>query len=133
VAYGEMQRIIAEEEPERPSTRLKKMAANRSRSEVVAHRSSLATDLDWVVMKCLEKDRNRRYQTASGLAVDAAAYLNDEPIAARPPSVAYRFQKFARRNKLQLASALVIACVLLVATAVSVWQAIRAGCERQTA
>ena len=56
-------------------------------------------ELDWIVMKTLEKDRNRRYETANGLAADVQRYLNDEPVQACPPSAAYRFRKFARRNK----------------------------------
>jgi serine/threonine protein kinase len=114
VAYGEMQRIIVEEEPERPSTRLKKRAIAGSVSPLVTRHSSLATDLDWIVMKCLEKDRNRRYETATGLAGDIEAHLNAEPVIARPPSTAYRFQKFVRRNRTaSTAVALVTLAVLL--------------------
>jgi serine/threonine protein kinase/tetratricopeptide (TPR) repeat protein len=114
VAYGEMQRIIAEEEPERPSTRLKKRALTGSAFELGSRHSSLATDLDWIVMKCLEKDRNRRYDTANALGGDIQAHLNDEPVVARPPSMAYRFQKFVRRNRTgSIAVALVTVTVLL--------------------
>jgi eukaryotic-like serine/threonine-protein kinase len=126
VAYGEMQRIIAEEEPERPSTRLKKRAIAVSVSPLVTRHSLLATDLDWIVMKCLEKDRNRRYETATGLAGDIQAHLNDEPVVARPPSATYRLQKFVRRNKLEFTAATLVLIVLIVAVAVSSWQAVRA-------
>ena len=61
-------------------------------------------DLDWIVMKCLEKDRTRRYDTANGLAADLKRHLNDEPVIARPPSTAYRFQKLVRRNKFAFAA-----------------------------
>jgi serine/threonine protein kinase len=77
VAYAEMQRIIAEEEPERPSTRLRKKAATGSQTPLVTRHSSLATDLDWIVMKCLEKDRNRRYETANGLGADIRRHLSN--------------------------------------------------------
>src|SRR6187401_3668535 len=77
-------------------------------------------------MKTLEKDRNRRYETANGFAADVQRYLNDDPVQACPPSAGYRFRKFARRNKRILATAGVIALALLVGTAVSTWQAFRA-------
>src|SRR5262245_41987812 len=79
VAYAEMQRIILEEEPERPSTRIKEAAVTDSAAPIAPRPSSLATDLDWVVMKCLEKDRNRRYETANGLAADLQLHLKNEP------------------------------------------------------
>ncbi len=126
VAYGEMQRIIVEEEPERPSTRLKKRAIAGSVSPLVTRHSPLATDLDWIAMKCLEKDRNRRYETASGLAADIQAHLNDEPVLARPPSATYRLQKFVHRNKLEFAAATFAVVILILAVAVSSWQAVRA-------
>ena len=124
VAYAEMQRIIAEEEPERPSTRLRKKAV--AKSEVPNPKSEIDTDLDWIVMKCLEKDRSRRYETANGLTADLQAHLSNEPVLARPPSAAYRFQKFIRRNKLQFATAATIVLVLIAASAVSIRQALRA-------
>src|SRR5262249_51116975 len=88
-------------------------------------------ELDWIVMKALEKDRNRRYETASGLAADLRRYLDDEPVQAGPPSAAYRFRKFAPRNKVALAmaavvsAALVLAAVGLAISAVTVWRANR--------
>jgi len=83
-------------------------------------------DLDWIVMKALEKDRARRYETANGLARDIERHLSEEPIVARPPSGAYRFQKLVRRNKLAFAAAALIAAVLVAATGVSARQAVRA-------
>ncbi len=124
VAYGEMQRIIMEEEPERPSTRSRKRASPKS--QIASPKSQIDADLDWIVMKCLEKDRDRRYETANSLAADLQRHLNDEPIVARPPSVGYRFQKFAQRNKAAFAAVGVIAAVLVSAAVLSTWQAIRA-------
>src|SRR5438132_5432545 len=83
-------------------------------------------ELDWIVMKTLEKDRNRRYETANGFAADVQRYLNDEPVQACPPSALYGFRKLARRNKRLLAPAGVIALALVLGTAISTWQAIRA-------
>jgi len=133
LAYREMQRIIVEEEPERPSTRLKKKGLTGSATPLATRHSSLATDLDWIVMKCLEKDRSRRYETANGLAADIQRYLNTEPIIARPPSAAYRVQKFVRRNKLQVTAAAAVALALLLGTFISAWQAHRAASERTRA
>jgi hypothetical protein len=86
----------------------------------------LKGDLDWIVMKCLEKDRTRRYETANGLAADLKRHLNNEPVVARPPSAAYKFQKAFRRNKLVFTAATAVVAALLVGISVSVWQAARA-------
>jgi eukaryotic-like serine/threonine-protein kinase len=91
VAFDETLRIIREEEPSKPSTRLSTadllptIAANRNIAPSQLRRQ-MSGDLDWIVMRCLEKDRNRRYETASGLEMDLRRYLADEPVAARPPS-----------------------------------------------
>jgi serine/threonine protein kinase len=108
--FDEMQRIIREEEPRRPSALVSTLDA-AARSTVADHRGSephklshsLSGELDWIVMKCLEKDRNRRYETASSLARDIERYLQDEPVQACPPSAAYRLKKFFRRNKIAAA------------------------------
>src|SRR6185503_10308603 len=71
-------------------------------------------DLDWLVMKCLEKDRTRRYETASALAMDLQRHLNDEPVVARPPGTFYRFQKLARRNKLAFGAVAAVATALVL-------------------
>jgi tetratricopeptide (TPR) repeat protein len=84
-------------------------------------------ELDWIVMKCLEKDRTRRYETASGLAADVRRYLDDEPVQACPPSAWYRFGKFARRNRAALTTAALVGLALVAGTTVSVWQAVRAA------
>jgi WD40 repeat protein/serine/threonine protein kinase/tetratricopeptide (TPR) repeat protein len=127
----EMLRVIREQEPTRPSTKLSTveglptLAANRG-TESAKLAKLVRGELDWIVMKALEKDRNRRYETANGLAMDVQRYLADEPVAAGPPSAAYRLRKFARRNKRMLATIGVIALALVVGTAISTWQAIRA-------
>jgi tetratricopeptide (TPR) repeat protein len=83
-------------------------------------------DLDWIVMKCLEKDRSRRYDTANGLAADLNRHLNNEPVIARPPSAAYKLQKAWRRNKLAFTAAAAVLCALILGVLVSTWQAVRA-------
>jgi tetratricopeptide (TPR) repeat protein len=118
-SYQEMQRIILEEEPERPSTRLRQKSSQASTSRLVTSHYSLSTDLDWIVMKCLEKDRARRYETANGLGADLKRHLDNEPVVARPPSNLYRFQKLVRRNKLAFAAGTAVAAALLVGLAVS--------------
>jgi WD40 repeat protein len=87
---------------------------------------SLRADLDWIVMKCLDKDRTRRYETANGLARDIERHLNNEPVAARSPSMRYRLHKSFRRNKLVFTSAGVVGLALVLGVLVSSWQAIRA-------
>ena len=132
-SYNEMQRIILEEEPERPSTRLSTLrgeqrsavARNRGGSELTLGRA-FPGDLDWIVMKCLEKDRVRRYETANGLARDLQRHLNNEPVVARPPSGAYRVRKFVRRNRATVTAAALVVAALVLGTFVSTWQAIRA-------
>src|SRR5207302_9269100 len=127
----EMLRVIREQEPTKPSAKLSTaeglptLAANRG-TEPAKLTKLVRGELDWIVMKTLEKDRNRRYETAKDFAADVQRYLNDEPVQACPPSAAYRFRKFARRNKRILATAGVIVMALVLGTAVSTWQAIRA-------
>jgi serine/threonine protein kinase/tetratricopeptide (TPR) repeat protein len=135
VAAGldEMRRIIREQEPVRPSTRLSTLA-DPERTTVAKRRGAdppqlihlLRGDLDWIVMKAIEKDRTRRYETANGVADDILRHLSNEPVAARPPNRLYRLQKLVRRNKLVFVAAALIAAVLVAATGVSVWQAVRA-------
>ena len=115
-SYEEIRRIIREEEPARPSNRISTLG--QAASTVSTNRKSdpkrlsqlFSGELDWIVMKCLEKDRNRRYETASALAADAQHYLHDEPVLACPPSAWYRLRKFTRRKK---AALLMAACVFL--------------------
>src|SRR5262249_8514903 len=119
-AYDEIRRIIREEDPPRPSTRLSTTADLRSIAtsrglEPKKLSGLLRGEPDWIVMKCLDKDRNRRYETANALARDIERYLHDEPVEARPPSAAYRFCKFARRNKMALGMAAALAFAVLLA------------------
>ncbi len=122
-AWQEMLRLIKEEEPPRPSTRLSSadtlasVAASRQ-SEPAKLTRLVRGELDWIVLKALEKDRRRRYETATGFAADVQRYLADEPVQACPPSTAYRFGKFARRNKLGLATASLLSATLLAAVVV---------------
>jgi WD40 repeat protein/serine/threonine protein kinase len=125
----EMRRTIREKEPARPSTRVSTMLA-ADLNEVAKHRqtegaklaSSLRGDLDWIVMKCLEKDRTRRYETSIALAQDIGRHLNLEPVLARPPSQLYRFHKLVRRNKLAVAAVAAILATLVLGVITSTWQ-----------
>jgi WD40 repeat protein/serine/threonine protein kinase/tetratricopeptide (TPR) repeat protein len=123
VGYDEMRRIIREEEPARPSTRLSTLgpaagtvSANR-KSDPGRLRQLFRGELDWIVMKALEKDRNRRYESASAFAADVQRYLHDEQVLACPPSAWYRFRKFARRNKAGVLAATSVALGVLLAVA----------------
>jgi WD40 repeat protein len=130
----ECRRTIRETEPARPSPRLSSMPA----AELTATAGGRCTDpprlvsllrgdLDWIVMKCLEKDRRRRYDSANALAEDVRHYLEDEPVLARPPSRLYRTRKFVRRNRLTVGAAVFTALILVVSAGVSTWQAVRAS------
>jgi eukaryotic-like serine/threonine-protein kinase len=148
-AFDEMLRIIREEEPETVSARLAKTKSSRhaprdeaqrkpvrgthavGRRDVptgLLSRSERATvsELDWIVMKALEKDRSRRYESASAFAADVQRYLDGEPVLACPPTALYRFQKFAKKHKPALATAALFAACLLLGTTISLWQALRA-------
>src|SRR6185436_17719423 len=114
-SYDELRRIIREEEPPRPSARISTLAADLATTvaehrRTDAHRLSqiVRGELDWIVMKALDKDRNRRYETPNSLARDVERYLNDEPVQACPPSAAYRLRKFIRRNKIAAAFVLLL-------------------------
>jgi serine/threonine protein kinase/WD40 repeat protein len=150
----EMRRTIREKEPLRPSTRLtlELKAEPAKGSKRVTERDSpekksptesgestperllqkrqlinlLRGDLDWIVMKCLEKDRTRRYETANGLAMDLQRHLKSEPVTARPPSSLYRFQKLVRRNKILFAAIAAVGVALVLGTVGSTWEAIQA-------
>ena len=138
----EMRRIIREQEPARPSTRLSTLLAadltHRGQAPSAPNRParciSLRGDLDWIVMKALEKDRTRRYDTANGLAMDIQRHLNCEPVVARPPSRLYEFQKTVRRHTFGFAAGAALILVLTLGGLVSTWQAVRAmRAERKTA
>jgi serine/threonine protein kinase len=125
-----MRQMIQEVEPPTPSIRLRRIVAENpaGQAHVLVER-----DLDSIVMKCLEKDRSRRYGTAQQLGEDLHRYLNHEPITARPQSVAYRFQKAFRRHRTAFATATAILLVVVVGSIVSVWQALRATRAEQSA
>jgi serine/threonine protein kinase/tetratricopeptide (TPR) repeat protein len=132
VGYDEMRRIIREEEPPKPSTRISTLG--QASTTISAQRKSdpkrlsqlFRGELDWIVMKALEKDRNRRYETASAFVADVQRYLADEPVQACPPSVSYRLRKFVRRNRGPvLAASLVLLALIggIVGTTVSMIRA----------
>ena len=128
-----MRRIIRTAEPPRPSNRLGRLTAEeitelsaRRHASVPELTGAVRGDLDWIVMKCREKDRMRRYDTASNLAADVQHHLDHEPIAARPPARLYRFRKFVQRNKGAFAALTAITLVLCAGVVVSVNQALRA-------
>ena len=131
-AFDEMRRMIREDEPQKPSTRLSSLGEMLSTTSV--KRSSdprrlnrvVRGELDWIAMKALEKDRKRRYETANDFAADVMRYLGDKPVEACPPSVRYRFSKYTRRHRAALTTVVLVAVALVAATAVSVGQAIRA-------
>jgi tetratricopeptide (TPR) repeat protein len=137
-AFTEMIRIIQEEEPAKPSTRLStedslpSLAALRQ-IEPKQLMALLRGELDWVVMKCLEKQRERRYETASGLARDVQRYLADEVVEARPPSAGYRLKKFVRRHKGQVIAASLVLVALLAGIAGTTWGLIEAKKQEQFA
>ncbi|MBI3464967.1 MAG: protein kinase [Planctomycetes bacterium] len=129
----EMRRIIREQEPLRPSARISTLQG-QALSTVSDRRSTdprrittmVRGELDWIVIRALEKERNRRYESASAFAVDIQRYLSDEPVQACPPSAAYYFRKLAHKHRVALTTAALIAASLLLGTVISVWQAIRA-------
>jgi serine/threonine protein kinase/tetratricopeptide (TPR) repeat protein len=131
--YDAVMRVIREEEPPKPSTRLSTLteeelaavAAKRGAEPAKLNRS-VRGDLDWIVMKALEKDRTRRYDTANGFADDLRRHLDNEVVLARPPSTAYRMKKAWRRNKVWLSAAAVVFAALFLGVALSTWQAVRA-------
>lgn len=128
-AFSEVQRMIREDEPPRPSVRLaqdpislRRIAARRG-SEPRKLARSVGGELDWIVMKAIEKDRLRRYETANGLAMDVRRYLAAEPVLAAPPSASYRLQKFVRRHKGTVAAGSAVALALFVGVIAFAWQA----------
>jgi serine/threonine protein kinase/Flp pilus assembly protein TadD len=139
VAFDEVRRIIREEQPPRPSTRLSTTnaatttASHKRGSDPRRLRQLLKGELDWIVMKCLEKNRNRRYETANGLAADLARYLKKEPVQACPPSVAYRLSVFLRRYRAVIGTAGLLSAVALVGGALSIAQSFRAARAEATA
>jgi serine/threonine protein kinase/uncharacterized protein HemY len=128
VGFDELRRIIREEEPPKPSTRMSTVgqaattASERRRSDPRKLSRLFRGELDWIVMKALEKDRNRRYETASAFAADVGRYLNDEAVQACPPSSFYRLRKFVRRHKAKLAVALSLLVTITAIAASFGWE-----------
>ena len=136
--YAEIQRIIREQEPARPSARVSTLGDTlttvaRSRGTQPSRLGTeLRGDLDWIILKSLEKDRARRYETVNGFAVDVQRYLNDEAVAASPPSTAYRLKKLIRRNRGAFAAVAAIAVLLLAGvagTSIGLARSLRAEAE----
>jgi WD40 repeat protein/serine/threonine protein kinase len=124
-----MRRTIREKEPVRPSTRLSTMmagelttTARRRQCEAPKLIAQVRGDLDWIVMKCLEKERARRYETANGLAMDIQRFLSDDPVVARPPSRIYQFRKLVRRNKVVFAAGTAVLAALVTGLGLSLWE-----------
>ncbi len=131
--FEEMRRTIREKEPLRPSTRLSTLLAAEQTTAACFRQTEppklvhlVRGDLDWIVMKCLEKDRARRYETANALAMDLQRHLKNEPVVARPPSRLYEFQKTVRRHKVGFAAAAAVMIVLAAGVLVSSREAVRA-------
>jgi eukaryotic-like serine/threonine-protein kinase len=123
-----MRKIIREQEPVRPSTRFATLqaadlttTAKRRSTDTSKLLHQLRGDLDWIVMKCLEKDRTRRYETANGLAMDIQRHLQNELVLARPPSVGYKFQRLVRRNKLAFTALVAVTAALIIGLGVATW------------
>lgn len=135
--YDEMRRLIREREPKKPSTLLKTLAAATATS-VASQRQSeppklvglLKGDLDWIIMKAMEKDRRRRYDTASALADDLQRHLDHEPVLARPPSTAYRLQKLMQKNRAAFVTMALVALSLLAGLAISTTLYLRLRLEK---
>jgi serine/threonine protein kinase/tetratricopeptide (TPR) repeat protein len=138
-AYPEMQRIIREVEPPTPSTRLSTLRnelpsiAARREIEPAKLKTTLRGELDWIVMRCLEKNRNRRYQSATELSDDIQRYLDDIPVKARPATSTYRLKKFVRRNKPAVIAAGAILLAIFIGLGLAIFGFFRANVERNRA
>ena len=135
-----MRRIIRDQAPQRPSTKLATLevealstTAARHATEAPKLISQLRGDLDWIVMKCLEKDRTRRYETTNGLAMDINRHLTNQPVVACPPSAAYRFRKFARRNKAAIVAVSAVSVALIVGLCLTTIGFVSARAQRDRA
>ena len=139
VSFDEFRRIVREEDPPRPSTRLSTLnaalttIAERHHTDPRTLSHEVRGELDWIVMKSLEKDRMRRYDSANELAKDIQRYLDDEPVQAYPPSTAYRLRKWSSRHTTGLAATTLVLIAMLTGLTVAVWQAVRATQARHWA
>jgi len=136
--YDEIKRRIREEEPPKPSTRVSTMEyaeqtdiAKQRKIEPSKLSGQIRGDLDWIVMKALEKDRTRRYETANGFAADVGRFLRNEPVSAVAPTLSYQMLKFYLRNRAFVRVAMGMILVLAMATMISAWQAYRATVARR--
>jgi len=139
-ALDEVLRTIREQEPPRPSTRLTTLSeqelttvAQRRQTEASKLPNLVRGDLDWIVMKAMDKDRRRRYDTANGLARDIERVVANEPVVARPPSNLYRFQKLVRRNKIVVTTGALVVVSLMAGLVVSTWMFAKERKARQRA
>ena len=136
-AMDEVRRMIRETEPPKPSTRLQALGdklaevAKQRATEPAALNRLVRGDLDWIVMKCLEKDRQRRYETANALAKDLERHLNVEPVVARPPRALYQFQKLVRRHRLVFAATSAVVVSLIAGLGISTWSLVKEGEARR--
>ncbi len=133
VGIEEIRRMIRETDPLKPSQRISTLKAQADSTQssnptrdLKRSQLELQGELDWIVMKSLEKERERRYESASAFAADVQRYLNDDPVLACPPSTAYLFRKYNRRHKTKLATGVVMATILVMGMVISMWQAVRA-------
>jgi len=138
--FDDMRRIIREQEPPRPSVRITTTIAHAHFAPTDRHKihrrrlsDAVRGELDWVVMKSMDKNRDRRYESASALAADIERYLRSEPVEACPPSFLYRLKKLSQRNKALLTTTVLVSLAVIAGAAVSVWQAIEATQARRLA
>ena len=138
--YEAVMRTIREDDPPKPSTRLSTLneeelsaVAAKRQSEPAKLNRLVQGDLDWIVMKCLEKNRQRRYETPDALAQDVARHLSSEPVLARPPSFGYTLARFARRHQAGVGFGAALAVAILAGSGFSIWQAVRASQQAQLA
>ena len=137
--YAEMQRIIREVDPPKPSTKLSSLGEASStiaalrRTDPTTLARQIRGDLDWIVMKCLDKDRARRYPTADGVAADILRHVSDQPVVAGPPTLRYRLRKFVKRHRAGVAAGSAVAAVMLIATVVSLGSFFRESQQRKIA
>ncbi len=134
--YSELLRMIQQEEPAKPSTRLSTLGdsltvvCEHRKTDAKRLRQLICGDLDWIVMKAMEKHRDRRYETANGLAMDIQRHLNEEPVVAGPPSAAYRLSKMVRRNRVAFIAAFTVATALVIGLAAATWGFVHANYHR---
>lgn len=138
--FDELRRIIRDEEPAKPSARVSTLEAqvlstvsDRRSTDPRRISTTLRGELDWIVMKSLEKDRTRRYESPSALAADIHCYLNAEPVQACPPSWLYRWRTLGKKHRLAVASSAAVAAALIIGTALAIWQSVEANSARKLA